>query len=531
MSLVTRQGKGSALTIVEMDSNFLYLEQLALSGTGSTGGGGTGSSNPLVSVTKTELDTLVEGNALVPGQLYKISGVHKNKLDQEGGGWLHEVLYDDGTDSGITVYLTALTGNILGSDGYGEFYNPNYYDINSYNNEDGTGLYGIWDGNNPDGSPTYSLNQVAYWGGYAWRNKTGDSGYDEDAVTLNEFDWEKLPYTDSHYTKVVDYIEYDYNTDFIFRRSNKKNDIDVFIKLETYQWDFGTDLHPIAVIPWGLYPKITLGIDDEVGGISGVHVNDAYAELVNFKGYSCADIKISRYSSIENNYLGKNCYFYNINMTDWSDIENNTITGDIENILMTDGSGIYNNTIIGGNLNDCRLNNGNISNNILETGSIYGNIIDNSSISNNTFSSGYGYIASNTLYKNSTINGNTGPGGIGNCVLTTNSQIDNNQLNSYYISSHDFSTNSGIGNMILGGNLQYFRLFNSFVNFSSMANNISNVSADNLSNGMSISPPNINSAFFIYQSYAKSLAKGPTNSAYYVNHFSGTQSQYNEIQF
>ncbi len=40
MSLITRLGKGSALSIEEMDGNFLYLESLALSATGS----GTGSS-------------------------------------------------------------------------------------------------------------------------------------------------------------------------------------------------------------------------------------------------------------------------------------------------------------------------------------------------------------------------------------------------------------------------------------------------------------------------------------------------------
>lgn len=48
-------------------------------------------------------------------------------------GLLPEVLYDDGTNSGITIYLRAVTTNTLSESGHGEFYNPKY-------------IYGQYDG-------------------------------------------------------------------------------------------------------------------------------------------------------------------------------------------------------------------------------------------------------------------------------------------------------------------------------------------------------------------------------------------------
>lgn len=529
MSLVTRQGKGSALTIVEMDSNFLYLEQLALSGTGS---GGTGSSNPLVSVTKSELDTLVDDAALVPGQLYKISGVYKNKTDQgDQNDPLHDVLYDDGTNSGITVYLTAITEDILGSKGYGEFYNPNYYDYSTYNNTDGTELYGIWDGNNPEQSPTYSIGQVVYWGGYAWQNTTGNVGTFNSVKELDS-NWVKLPYTNSHYTKVVDSIEYDYKTDYIYRRTNTKNNIDVFVSLETFQWDYSSNYHPIAVMAWGLYPKISEGIDGEIGGITDVSVSNSYVELVNFKGRSLSMFNVEKYATISDNYFGKDTYFYNITLDEWSDIQSNSlISSDFESLKLTNNSGINNNTLRGSNINDCTLYDSNIDSNIIETGSIYRNTLVNSSISGNTFNTGYGYINENTLNNNSYIDNNNVYGYISVNTLD-NSEINSNTLNSFYIQGSNLSGGSGISNIVLSsGNLSKIRLFNSYLNFSSMMNNITNVVADNLGEDMRYNAQNLSSSSYIYQSYAKSIVKGPTSSNYYVNHFSGTQSQYDPIQF
>ena len=63
--------------------------------------------------TKAEIDTLIAGNDLVAGALYEITGVHPT-------------LYNDGTTSGTTVYLRAISDSKLEVQGMGKFYNPKY---------------------------------------------------------------------------------------------------------------------------------------------------------------------------------------------------------------------------------------------------------------------------------------------------------------------------------------------------------------------------------------------------------------------
>ena len=74
--------------------------------------------------TKAEIDTLIAGNDLEANALYEITGVHPT-------------LYDDGTTSGTTVYLRAISGSELEVQGMGKFYNPKY-------NQSVDG-FGIWD--------------------------------------------------------------------------------------------------------------------------------------------------------------------------------------------------------------------------------------------------------------------------------------------------------------------------------------------------------------------------------------------------
>jgi len=89
--------------------------------------GNSGSSNCCYEeITLTEALALVESASLVPNSLYKISGVHKNKLLPA-----FEILYDDGTNSGTTIYLKAIATNKFSPKGFGEFYNP-IYDSTEY---------------------------------------------------------------------------------------------------------------------------------------------------------------------------------------------------------------------------------------------------------------------------------------------------------------------------------------------------------------------------------------------------------------
>jgi len=68
---------------------------------------------------------LVENSEVRKGVLYRITGVHKNKV-----GVTIPVLYDDGTNSGTTIYVWGLTATEFSTEGWGEFYNPKYDQTN-----------------------------------------------------------------------------------------------------------------------------------------------------------------------------------------------------------------------------------------------------------------------------------------------------------------------------------------------------------------------------------------------------------------
>ena len=86
--------------------------------------GGGGGGQIAFTKTKAEMDALIASNDLVAGALYEITGVHPT-------------LYDDGTTSGTTVYLRAISDSKLEVQGIGKFYNPKY-------NQSIDG-FGIWD--------------------------------------------------------------------------------------------------------------------------------------------------------------------------------------------------------------------------------------------------------------------------------------------------------------------------------------------------------------------------------------------------
>jgi uncharacterized protein YjbI with pentapeptide repeats len=422
MSLVTRQGKGSKLTIQEMDGNLLYLEEL-------TSG---------ILITYEEIQTLILNNELSPGAIYKITGFNKN-MPIEGlenpNGYLPEVLYDDGTNSGITIYMRAITTNTLSSSGWGEFYNPKYGDQTTYENTDGTGLYGIWDGDNPDPLevPVYAIDQVVFWGGYAWKNLTGNVGTADNVITLNSDDWEKLPYSNTtYYESVIDEVKIDWNNGIVIGRTNIENQITVEFNADQYWWWMGLyddiQTNPISVMGWGLYSKITPEqLDDEFCGISNLHIINSNCETVNFKGAGLLNIDMDS-SYFTNNYLGKNCYIDETIMRIFSSIQGNTLTN----------SYIYSNTLTNGNINNNTLtNNSYIQANTVTNSDINGNTLTNSNINFNTVTDSN--INVNTL-TDSIINGNTLTiSSINNSTLT-NSNIQLNTLTNSFFSFNSSGT-------------------------------------------------------------------------------------------
>ena len=251
-------------------------------------------------ITYVEALSLVSDSKLKPSTLYRISGVHKNKVDVT-----IPVLYDDGNNSGTTIYLTALTTSEFSTEGWGEFYNPRY-DQESYGASAGAGhyMYNIWDGDNPDAglSPTYDVDRKIIWGGYVWTNSTGNVGTATSVVELEGTDWTKVAYNTTDYAFVIDYIEYDWANDWILRRRQAEPVIDVIFPYQYWnsvENTYGVVLHGIAVMQWGNNYKAATEL-----GIGLITVTDAYAELVNFKGKLFLGLTLTDYSVKLGEYYG-----------------------------------------------------------------------------------------------------------------------------------------------------------------------------------------------------------------------------------
>lgn len=99
------------------------MEKYSVSSVNGITASNTGDVLTFLSKTKAEMDVLISTNGLIPGNIYRISGVHPT-------------LYNDGTNSGTVIFLKALTTSELSKEGHGEFYNPKY-------NQSVSGL-GVW---------------------------------------------------------------------------------------------------------------------------------------------------------------------------------------------------------------------------------------------------------------------------------------------------------------------------------------------------------------------------------------------------
>jgi len=278
--------------------------------------------------TKAEIDTLIVNSLLIPGRSYKITGVNPT-------------LYDDGTTSGTTIYLQAITANKLESQGNGIFYNPKYNKAvdgfgiwNPYmygtmsdtvgffdylNKEQVTAnngavgflyadgmikyLSGDWAAAtsitgqaslataNVSGfiSVSYPVETKVIWGGYSWTNTTGNVGTSIDVLNLDPADWSKDEYDEVNYNKVLDLIEYDIENDWISRRYEVKSGNNVIYTFTDNNYN-GFDNSAISVFMFGNEYDADLYI-----GIGNNSVNHAYNENINFMG------KVQNFLNFETN--------------------------------------------------------------------------------------------------------------------------------------------------------------------------------------------------------------------------------------
>jgi hypothetical protein len=330
----------------------------------------------IIEVTKVEVDSLITNSLLRPNFIYKISGVCKTHIASTG---VPVRFYDDGTNSGTTVYLKATTSNTLANKGYGEFWNPKYDQmIDGYGVFNNTLEYsgnitsGTWRNNysagnvisddgktgviigsyynkllRPDAGQDFSastsititrpaisgsivstfsisgdnpisahtVGSKVIWGGYSWTNTTGNIGTATNSYTLSS-DWTKDTYSSTNYNLVIDEISYDIQNDWIeSRRENLGNNSVHFDFNE--QNNYWLNASPIALFQFG-NPLLVYG---EYKGLANNTVENGLFETINFRGSDLISNTIVN-SSITNFYTNKNANieYLSLKSANWNGI-------------------------------------------------------------------------------------------------------------------------------------------------------------------------------------------------------------------
>lgn len=438
--------------------------------------------NAAITVSYAMLMNLIKSRRLCPCQCYKVTGFNKNMpigSTSNPHGNVPEILYDDGTNPGVTVYVKAKSTNTLEEEGYGEFYNPNYYtDESDYSNTDGTGLYGIWDGDNPAGGnvPNYQFNQVVFWGGYAWSYKPSFIGQIGSYVSEFELDplaWNKVPYSQTFpggarqaYKLVIDKIKIDWRDyirpAIIVERYNETHNVKVSFTLDSYSTMkreifgpssfFGNTRSPISHMGWGIYDTINRVRNpfaqlSQPLGIENCESINSFALTCNFKGRSFYDNKIHD-SGMFSNYLGQKTVF---SMNEFSNRSHLVFNSFFTEGTLTDYSVLFEQNYFS--------NDSNFENNYL------GPIV----LTGGTGSTGYTSVvfAKNVVDFNSQINDN---------YFDVNSNVEQNIIENYssissiwidgtYLDYNVIELNSGIGSLRLK--------FRSYFQFNHISNNSS----------------------------------------------------------
>lgn len=306
----------------------------------------------IIQVTTQELNNLISTSTLIEGVIYNITNVHPT-------------LYDDGTTSGTSIFLQALTNNQLSKEGSGIFYNPKYdktmngfgiwmdlmsgttsnivgnFDLNNRETVIGydsganivsegviyaNGLIkyssGDWSlaetmegqtsGATADISsfvnPSYGVGDKVIYGGYCWVNLNGNIGTAIDVLNLDS-EWQKIPYNTVDYNRVLNTIEYDVLEDMIIRRYEEEtsNNI-VFNKssLDYFNDNFGYSYNAISVFQFGNAFDYILG-----KGMSNIKVTNSVCENINFRGSYQNNLTFDN-GSQQNNLTFDSSYQYNL---------------------------------------------------------------------------------------------------------------------------------------------------------------------------------------------------------------------------
>lgn len=508
----------------------------------------TSVSSLIISITKGEIDTLITGSLLIPGATYKISGVHPS-------------LYNDGTNSGSTIFLKALTTNKLDTDGSGLFYNPKYdktvigfnvwselstwtaaiipltgtgnfntsENVTADNGATGYLVGGIYSGifiantgnwltaTTITGNVTntsanisavaiasYGAGDKAIWGGYSWTNISGSLGASANILELDE-GWTKDPYDEVNYNLVSDLISYDYENDLIIKRHEVESDnivIATATDLFYFNDSWGLLYSAISVFMWGNPLEYSNTAYDYIG-IGRNKVINSYFECVDFRGARIADNELDGLSVIyDNTMIGERNNIW-LNKLYESYIYNN---------ITNTGTEFYGNVLLlQSEISDCVTNN--------FTYFHHNELSSYSKIGNNF---GYdGYFGKNILDNGSSVTYNT----------LVSGEIHDNALSRSYITTSTLKSSSHINSINMGNS--YIRNANfNFSNFkdSTMVNSTVNFQLSGTFSSKNMSmldfrdsqvTDNFGTASIIFGTYSKSIfmVEGGSYKLGYYNSF------------
>lgn len=428
--------------LYDPDTNILYIWDG--DSWESIGGGGS-----YLEVTYAQAGTLVAGDGLVPGTLYKIT---------------------DRGDAGI--FLTALSVNQFSETGIRIMLVPKTYQTAIV---DGNTWLGIW-----QPSLTPSIGDLVIWGAHVWENVSGNVGANANEVTLDA-EWllvDKEAYSNDEYIEMIFNVSYDFSNDWISKQwDGKGNKVGVPFEYTSNFNDYGYNFCDIT--DWNYATSGVPFVDNEAVVIFNNIIEESFAGNKSYGYEISGNTARAMYNNIcvggiianvvDGRIYDNIVYSFEENVIGGSMIDNftgntigqNTVTGSIS--FNTTMSSITYNTCNNVIYNTCI---GSIGSNIVS-----GNISYNSNagpISSNDceeiyYNSNSGSISSNSNTGKISYNSNNGPINVnsnqGDIYLNSNngSVADNSNSGDILNNSNNgnIETNSHNGNIIYNSNNGY----------------------------------------------------------------------------
>lgn len=432
----TSTGNGSNLAVLNqgvqitpsaVSMNFLGIQATAV-------GNAVTIQNNFISGTYAQIALLASSNQLIPSQGYQITNA----------------LFGSLPTTNISVYLQAISSNELSLSGSGYFFNADY---------DGAGVYtgipgfvaqlGIW-----SLSLLPVIGDVCIWNNLHYVNTTGANGLtnpQSDAVN-----WTLLSYSATNgYIVEVDAIEYDFSTNRIIRRTDKR--------LNTVEWC-------IAFAGYDSFNHFRWGDNKCFNNI-----------ILGSVLYNCNNQKDSVFNTLNKSsvIVGSATVGGSVEMTQ-NQISNSLVFMPFESL---GGESFFLNSI-----NFCSLVFGKNNFTITDTGTFGRNVMNNSTLANITFEGQY----TNNIFDNctsGTLNQNRFGSISYNVIDNSNFDIFNNSgvvLNNEIRSSSTFSITSLNTGDIISNEVSFASVFTIGINSSNIEKNIikstSNVLLANNSN-------------------------------------------------